>query len=140
MQRIDIPGQPIKNLEKDFPGLRYSKCDGLNDIGESVVYEESYPESDSVRLFIPDNPINKQTIINLTLYFVGDSRQKVKDDFDDYIRKGIHKYWDTARKKEFTFYVKDKITPSEERSYGGIPYIEVTYKLSNINGKTFNHE
>ena len=140
MQRVDIPGQPIKNLEEDFQGLKYSKCEGLNEIGESVVYEESYPEVGGVRVYIPENPTNNQTTIILTLYFIGNSRQKVKDEFDEYIRRGIHKYWDTARNKEFTFYVKEKITPSEEKSYGRMPYIEVPYKLSNINGRTFKHE
>ena len=138
MQRVDIPDQPVMDLEKDFDGLRYTKAKGIDTIGESRVYEETFAETDEVNVFIPSEPVNKATKIEFTFFFLGENRRSVRDQFDEYIRHGIHKYWDTKRKKEIRFYVKDKIEPSEEKWYGDKPYIEVTYKVNNINGKAKN--
>ena len=139
MQRVDIPSQPEINLEKEFPGLRYVRSKGIDDIGAAKVYEEVFPESGRVNVYIPDEPVNAQTKIEMTFVFLGDDRRKTRDRFEDYLRRGIHRYWDTARNKEFSFYVKDKIETSEEKWRGSTPYIEVTYKLNNIEGKTKEH-
>ena len=139
MQRVDIPDQEEIDLETVFKGMRYAKSKGLDTIGEARTYEETFAETDKVNVYMPSEPVNKQTKVDITFYFIGENRRSVKDQFDEYIRKGIHRYWDTARNKEFEFYVKDKIEPSEELWYGSTPYIEVTYRLNNINGKTKNH-
>ena len=138
-------GSITKDLEEDFKvmvdgnivgRLRYKECKGLNTIGKPRVYTEKYADSDRLRTYIPKNVTHDATTIELTLYFVGESRQKVYDDFNAFITGGYRKYWDTARNKAFDFYVSDVTQPSNERWYGGTPYFEVTYKLQNLNGKT----
>lgn len=128
-----------KDLEKDFNGLKYSKCEGINDVGEAMtIYTEEYSDSDTLRVYMPDNVTNKTTTIKLTVFFTGDDRQSVKDSFDAYIRNGFTKYWDTARNKSFIFYIDDKISVGDEKWYGSIPYIECVYNLKNIKGFTEN--
>lgn len=131
-------GGTLKNLEKDFEGLRYAKCEGLEDIGAAKnIYEEVYSDADQVRVYIPNEVKNEATEIILTLYFTGDSRSSVRDEFNEYIRNGYHRYWDTARNKWFVFYVKDKLNVGESMWHGSTPYIKCEYKLKNIFGKTF---
>lgn len=128
----------LKNLEVDFDGLRYAKCDGLEDIGAAKnIYEEVYSDANEIRVYVPDDIKNESTEIVLTLYFTGENRSIVRDSFNEYIRNGFHKYWDTARKRWFIFYVKDKLPIGESMWYGGTPYLKCEYKLKNIFGKTF---
>lgn len=140
MQRIDIPDQPVYDLERDFQGMRYSKSKGMDDIGESMVYEEGYAEESEMLVHIPEPPINKPTKVELTFFFLGENRRETKDKFDDYISNGVHSFWDTKRKKELRFYVKDPIQVSEDVWCGSKPYIRVVYKLSNKFGKTFKKQ
>lgn len=133
---IDAEESP-KDLEKDFEGLRYIKCEGIENVGEvKNIYTEEYSDSDTLRVFMPTEVYNKATSIKLTLLFVGENRQSVKDSFENYIRNGFHKYWDTARNKSFIFFFDEKISVSEEKWYGSTPYIECTYELKNIKGLT----
>lgn len=141
MCKCDKDGKPIKNtfkdLEGDFSGLRYSKLVGVNEIGDvKNIYEETYVEGDKIRTYIPSEVKNNATTLSLTLYFFGIDRQRVFDEFNEYIRQGYTKYWDTARNKGFVFYIKDSIKISEEKWYGGKPYFSVTYKLRNLHGQT----
>lgn len=145
MQEVDNSGNlkenTLKDLEDDFDGLRYSKCEGLNTIGAPKnVYEETYSDANRLRVYLPEEVKNAATTISLTLFFVGDNRYATKDAFDAYISKGLHKYWDTCRKKWFIFYVKDEIKPATEELYGSTPFLKYTYTLQNIYGKTFNVE
>ena len=103
-------------------------------------YEENYSDADKARVYIPEQVQNEPTDIVLTLIFIGEDRRKVKDEFENYIRDGLHKYYDTARKKWFVFYVKDEINPTEEKWYGSTPYLKYEYKLRNIYGRTFDIE
>ena len=86
---------------------------------------------------MPDEITNETTKVILTLVFVGDDRFDVRDRFNDYIRHGFHKYWDTARKRSFVFYVDGELPIGEEKWYGSKPYLSCEYTLNNINGKTF---
>lgn len=144
MQKVDKNGsaietEPEKDLEKDFEGLLYSKCEGLNKIGKPKnIYEETYSDADRVRVYMPDVITNETTEISLTLYFVGENRHSTLDTFKEYIREGFTKYWDTARNKSFIFYVNKDINVSDEMWYGSTPYISATFNLQNINGKTTN--
>lgn len=132
-----LAGSSPKNLEVDFSGLRYKECKGLNTIGAANVFTESYADSNRLRVHVPSNLTNKATTITLSLYFVGEDRYKTYDAFNEYLRKSpYHIYYDSARKKKFAFFVKDEIAPSNSQWYGSTPYIEVSYKLSNIFGKT----
>ena len=144
MQRIDIAGQSVINIENFFDGLLYVKADGINNIGKAKnVYTEEYADSDRKRVYLPEdeNYTNEATVVKMVFLVVGDksSRQITIDDFSEYIRKGIHKYWDTARNKEFDFIVTDEITVSDERWHGSQPYVELTISMQNLNGRTFPH-
>lgn len=128
----------IKDLETDFGGLKYMKCEGLEDIGEARIYTETYADSDRARVYIPTELTNEPTTVKLTLIFVGDNRRSSFNSFNEYIRNGFHAYWDTARNKELIFYVKDQIKPSDDIYKGSTPYIQCTYTLTNVFGKTTN--
>lgn len=143
MQKVDKDGNPlgeVKDLEKDFEGLRYAKAKGINDIGKQRTYTETYVESDKVNVYMPDTPTYEATSIDLTLYFIGNDRYNTYNAFNDFIKVGFTKYWDTARKREFIFYIDDKITIGDELWYGSTPYLEITYKLQNIKGYTEEHK
>lgn len=143
MQKVDKDGNSLgdaKDLEKDFAGLRYAKAKGINDIGKQRTYTETYVESDKVNVYIPDTPTYDVTSIDLTLYFIGNDRYNTYNAFNDFIKVGFTKYWDTARNREFIFYIDDKITIGDELWYGSTPYLEITYKLQNIKGYTEEHK
>lgn len=128
----------MKDLEADFSGLKYLKCEGLEDVGEARIYTENYADSDRTRVYIPDELTNEPTTVKLTLIFVGDNRRNAFNTFNEYIRNGIHAYWDTARNKELIFYIKDGIKPSDDIYKGSTPYMQCTYTLTNVYGKTTN--
>lgn len=141
MQRIDKPNFEVVDLEKRFRGLRYLKAEGMNDIGKSKnVYTEDYAESDRLRHYIPedDNYTNQATTVNMTFLIIGEAveRQRTFDEFTEYVRVGVHKFWDTARNREFDFVVQGEIKPSDEKWHGDVPYIEILLPLQNLNGKT----
>ena len=146
MVACDNKGVPIKgaqtmDLERDFDGLRYKECKGLNKIGAPRVYTEEYSDSDRLRVHIPDKLTHKPTTVTLTLYFVGEDRYKVYDAFNAYLKESkYHIYYDNARKKKLTFFVKDEISVGDSQWFGSTPYIQVDYKLSNIFGRTFDVE
>lgn len=135
MQRIDIEGQPVKDLETDFEGLKYSKCEGINNIGKPRVYTEEYADSNKLRVYIPEDVTNDATTVNLKLYFIGDNMQNTFDAFNEYITGGTYVFWDTKRMKKITFILADEIKPSEEQWINDTRYMEVTYKLQCIYGK-----
>jgi hypothetical protein len=155
MQACDINGNPITppegcpeedkylfeeiELETVFEGLLYVKCAGLNSIGKvKNIYTETYSDADRLRVYMPKEVKNEETVVTLTLVFVGEKRNEVRDNFNEYIRQGFHKYWDTARNKEFVFFVQDELPIGEEMWYGSTPYLQCDYKLQNIKGKTIN--
>lgn len=134
-----LAGETVKDLEKDFAGLKYCKAEGINAIGKARVYTEEYVDSDELRVYIPEEITNEATEITLTLYFVGESRYATYDAFNEYIRIGFHKYYDSARNQEFIFFIEDEIKIKDELWYGSTPYLTVEYNLKNINGKTKKH-
>lgn len=151
MQRVDIPNQQEFDVEERFPGVLYSKAEGINDIGKAKnIYVEEYADSDRKRVYLPgalqDGKMvhklgliaNEGTTVTMTFLIVGDSdaRQKTMHDFFDEVRTGIHRYWDTARNREFDFIVTDEIKVSDEKWHGSQPYVEVQIPMQNLNGKT----
>ena len=133
-----IGNEPLKDIENDFKGLKYKECKGLETIGEvKNIYTESYADSDRLRVHSPENVTYKPTTVTLSLYFTGDNRYDTFNEFNAYLRSSsFFVYYDTARRKKLTFFVKDGISVSDSRWHGSIPYIQVDYKLSNIFGKT----
>lgn len=148
MQKVDIDGNAInestiKDLEKDFVGLKYSQAKGINNVGKQRVYTENIVENERSEVYIPESPSYETTTIDLTLFFidtnkngVNKSRYETYNEFNDYVRVGFHKYWDTARNRSFTFYIEDEIKIDEELWYGSTPYLKVTYRLQNVKGIT----
>ena len=146
MQRIDKPGYNERDLENDpeWAGLRYLKAEGINTIGKSKnVYTEEYADSDRKRVYLPpdDNYTNESTVITMTFVVIGPEERRTAtiDNFYEYIRKGVHRYWDNARNKEFDFIVTDEIKVSDEKWHGSQPYVEITVNLQNLNGRTRPH-
>lgn len=132
-------GSVTKDLEADFVGLKYKQCKGLNTLGKLRSYSEKFADSDRLRTYIPKEQTRDATTIELTLYFVGETRQKAYDEFNAFICGGYRKWFDTARRKTFDFIVTESVSISDEMWYGSTPYFEVTYKLQNLNGRTFDY-
>ena len=145
MERVDITDSLGQiDIEEQFSGLLYMKAEGMNDVGDSmVIYTEKYPESDRLRVHVPpdDNYTNEATEIVMHFLVVGDAlqRQATIKAFEDYVRKGIHRYWDDARNLEFDFVVKKKISVSDEKWHGSSPYVEIQVPMQNLNGSTRVH-
>lgn len=143
MQRIDVEGQAF-DIENVFSGLLYMRADGMNEIGKPKnVYTEGYADSDRLRVYLPidSNYTNEATKITMHFLVVGNEsqRQSTIRNFYDYVRVGVHRYWDDARNLEFDFIVQDEIKVSDERWYGSSPYVEITVVMQNLNGKTRPH-
>lgn len=130
----------LKDLEVDFPGLRYAKCVGLNDYGAAKnVYTETYADSATLRSWVPDEVYNDAVQVTFTLYFFGDAatRQGTFHSFMGYLRSGYHMYWDTARNRKVMFLPPtEAVSPSDEMWYGGLPYFKVELKLQSVGGWT----
>ena len=148
MQRIDVDGYNYINIEDSseggWDGLLYMRADGMNDIGKSKnIYTEGYADDDRLRVYLPSdgNYANDATKITMHFLIVGNAeqRQSTLKSFSDYIRVGIHRYWDDARNLEFDFIVQDEIKVSDERWHGSQPYVEIQVPMQNLNGSTKPH-
>lgn len=144
MQRTDVVGYNIIDIEEQFDGLLYMRAEGMNDIGKSKnVYTEGYADSDRLRVHLPPdgNYTNEATKITMHFLVVGDAaqRQATIRSFENYVREGIHRYWDDARNLEFDFIVQDEIKVSDEKWHGSSPYVEIAVPMQNLNGKTREH-
>ena len=144
MQRTDVVGYNIIDIEEEFDGLLYMRAEGMNDIGKSKnVYTEGYADSDRLRVHLPPdgNYTNDATKITMHFLVVGDAaqRQATIRAFENYVREGIHCYWDDARNLEFDFIVQDEIKVSDEKWHGSSPYVEIAVPMQNLNGKTREH-
>lgn len=129
------------DLEKDFEGLRYLKCTGLDAVGKPKnIYTESYHEAVEERVYMPsEEKITREPIdVVLSLLFVGEGRTNTMLRFNNFIKGGFRKYWDTARNKSIVFYIDDAITVKEEMFKGSNPYIQIDYKLRCIKGYADN--
>lgn len=136
-------GNPI-DIEQSFPGLLYMKADGMNNIGKSKnVYTEGYADSDRLRVYLPNDGVYTNEATKITMHFlvVGDeaSREETIQDFQNYVRVGVHRYWDDARNLEFDFIVQDEIKVSDEKWHGSSPYVEIQVVMQNLNGSTRVH-
>lgn len=141
MQRVDIGSQPIYDIEEHFIGLLYMRAEGMNDIGKSKnVYTETYADNETLRVYLPNDGryTNEATKITMHFLVVGDeaSRQATIRTFENYVREGVHRYWDNARNLKFDFIVQDEIKVSDERWHGSSPYVEMQVVMQNLNGMT----
>lgn len=125
------------DLESRFPGLKYSKCDGLNSKGKRKnVYIEEYSDSKMLRVWQdPEEVTREATDITFTLFFTGTDRQDKYDDFVEYVSNGKIHYWDSKRKKEAFMVLVDAIDPKEDTYKGSVPYLLAEFKLQNLWGE-----
>lgn len=159
MQELDVYGNVENmnwdNIEELFPNLRYMKATGLNDIGKAKnIYTEDYADSDRVRVYLPGDSdtdgnlthnvtdiANESTTVKMTFLVIGtpEERQNTIVSFENYVRKGVHRYFDDARNREFDFIVTEAIRVSDEKWHGSQPYVEIEVNMKNLNGKTRQH-
>lgn len=137
MRRVDILGQPEKDLEVDFPGLIYKEFSGLDSYGKiKSVYTEEFAETDELQIYQNPTPIRENPDLTFTCVFIGDNRRKTYHSFVDYISRGKIQYWDDIRNRKVTFILIEAVEPSEDKLYGDTPYIIASFKLKNIKGQT----
>ena len=120
--------QPIKDLEVDFIGLKYSKLMGIDKYGKiKNIYIESYPESSELRVWIPEIITRDNPEIELTLYFVGVNRRSVYHQFVQYISGSKLYYWDNCRNRKVAILLTEPVEPSDDKLYGSTPYITASF-------------
>lgn len=143
MQKVDANGVLIsgtlKDLEVDFLGMKYSKCEGLLNKGKRKnIHTETYADSDTLRVWQGEEVTREATTITFTFVFAGDARQSVYDSFYEYVKNGVIAYWDTARMKEARLVLIDALEPSDDIFVGSTPYIKVDFKFQNLWGECKN--
>lgn len=142
MQLTNAAGEgtgSVKDLETDFPGLHYCKCEGLEDVGKAKnIYLESYPEASGARAYHPSDNTESVTYetteVKLTLIFLNDTRRVAYNQFRAFIDSGRLFYWDNARnKKVWLVREKDPVKPDNDTI---VPsgYIGVTFVFTNLWG------
>lgn len=128
----------IYDLENDFNGLMYVRCDGMFAKGERKdVYFEDFSESDTLNAWQGDNDdvARKATNLTLSLLFTGTERKVEYERFYNIIKKGKWYYWNTVKKKLAFVMLKDEFRPSEEMYKGSTPYFRVDVPLQNLWGE-----
>lgn len=139
MQRVDLLNQPVKNLEEDFPGLRYKEFKGLEKYGKNKgVYTESFAETDEVQIWMSPTPIRENIELALTLLFIGENRREAYHTFVDYISQGKIKYWDNVRNREVVFVLIEAVEPEIDTVKGGDDYLIAPFNLTCTNGQAKN--
>lgn len=137
MRRVDIASQPELNLEEHFVGLKYKEFSGLDSYGKiKSVYTEEFAETDELQIYQNPTPIRENTDLTFTCLFTGNNRRKTYHSFVDFISKGKIQYWDDIRNRKVTFILIEAVEPSDDKLYGGTPYIMASFKLKNIKGQT----
>lgn len=129
----------VKDLEADFPGLLYCKCEGLEAVGAAKnIYTEDYAEANGLRVFHPTDVsggevVHKETEVKLTLIFVDDERRAAYNAFCDFLAGGRLFYWDTARRKKVWLILQKEVAPDADTL---VPdgYIGCTFVFTNIWG------
>lgn len=143
MQKVDANGalisDTLKDLERDFEGLKYSRCEGLMNKGKRKnIYTEQFSDSDTLRVWQGDNVTREATTITFTFVFAGNDRKSVYESFYEYVKNGIISYYDTARMKEARIVLIDALEPSDDIYKGSTPYIKAEFKFQNLWGECRN--
>lgn len=136
-QRYPIDGVPqaVKDLEVDFPGCRYLLCEGLSDYGKiKNIVKEDYPEAEMPRVYIPEEITRETSTVKFSLYFVGNNRRDVYDEFVDYITGHKLIYWDNCRNREVHLLLEDEVQMQDDILYGGKPYLICSVSFTNLKG------
>lgn len=131
-----------KDLEAEFPGLRYKECAGLNTYGEPTnVYSEDFAETSKAEVFVSGTPAYKQTTIKLTLVFLEDDDKgdSTYHDFLEFVSGCKIAYRDTARKRKVLMYLTGSTEPKSD-TLKGQNYKEVTFTFTNVYGCSFGYD
>ena len=134
---VDGGGVKDTDIEKQWSGLKYAKCDGLFAKGKRKnIHIEKYSDSDEVRVWLdPNVVIREATEIVLSVYFTGENRHSEYDSFLGFISHNKIHYWDTKRKREAFMVLIDQTKPKEDVYKGSEPYIFVEFKFQNLRGE-----
>ena len=130
-------GARDNDIETQWPGLKYSKCDGLFTKGKRKnIHIEKYADSNDVRVWLdPTVIIREATEIVLSIYFTGENRHSEYESFLGFISYNKIHYWDTERKRESFMVLVDQTKPKEDVYKGSEPYIFVEFKFQNLRGE-----
>jgi hypothetical protein len=135
MKRLGVDEDYI-DIEERFKGMRYMKCDGLEDLGKPKnIYTETYADADSLRVYLPSEVKRAATTITFTFLFLGYDKQDVYDEFNEFIKNQKIYYYDTARKKRVCMIFQNATKPKEDNYVGSLPYIISDYTFQNIKGE-----
>lgn len=129
-------GSDWTDIETTYSGMRYLKCKGLEDKGKPKnKYQETFADSDELRVYEPDDVMLEATDITFTFIFVGDNRQSVYESFYNYVKKGKFYYYDTMRRKKAYITLFEHVKPSDDIYKGSTPYIQADFKFKNLWGE-----
>lgn len=144
---LSVESGSQRDLEADFPGLRYKSCDGLGAYGAQRVYAETYAESDAAEVYVPASGVREQTDVTLTLYFFDPSGSKGYGEaikgaevpyrsFMEYVSGTMLIYWDTARRRKVLLYLAESVSPTTD-SLKSLVYKEVALKFKSVTGRSY---
>ena len=139
LQKFPVNGvtQEVINIEDYFVGAKYSKLNGIDRYGKiKNIYAESYPESSTLKVWIPETITRDNPEIELTLYFVGVNRRLVYHQFVQYISGSKLYYWDNCRNRKVAILLTEPVEPSDDKLYGSTPYITASFKFTNLDGQS----
>lgn len=134
-------------ITEHFKGACYNKAEGIEAYGKIRSYTETYPEADTPDIFFPDDLTRETTDLTLTLYFFDPDKHEEETEaiaavdaayhsFVEYISGTFIKYWDNIRQRKVMLAYQEATKPTVDRLYG-IVYKEVSFKFTNLYGKSF---
>lgn len=141
-----------KSLEDDFGFVRYKSMSGINSLGKQKgVYTESYPEADSLRVFV-DVAAKRESITSTLVVYCFGSDPAVGSDLDiseqirameeswhsllDFLQGALIVWKDDFRQRKGLFLLQEAVEPTTD-NIKNIPYLQCQVKLTNVFGQTF---
>lgn len=122
-----------KDLEVEFEGLHYAKCEGLESKGKAKnIYTESFADSSETSVYVPEEICEDAVEITFTFAFDGANRRATFNSFCTFIKSGVIEYRDTARNKKAWLLLDGNTEPSEDEIIGSHPYILAEFKFKTI--------
>lgn len=149
----DLDGKDL-SLEDDFGHVFYKSLTGINSRGEQKgLYVETYPESDSARVWLSSTAHEAQTQSVLSLCVFGESPgasssstldeagliSKMEEAWHglyDKLEACFILWHDDYRQRKALYYVKSATEPKND-VIKGFPYLLCEINLVNVFGKTF---
>lgn len=141
-----------KSLEDDFGAVRYKSITGINSVGkQKAVYSESYPEADSLRVYVDPNAKRESITSTLTVYVFGSAPEGTSDKTTDELVLAAENAWnsltdflegalvlwvDDYRQRKGLFLLQEAVEPTSD-IVKNIPYLQCQIKLTNVFGRTF---